>query len=157
MSSFKIRLANSSDASSISNLYSEVWSEYADRFPDELLRSRTPSPGETLLWLETDTYFVAVTEDELVGVVGCISKHGTLYLTHMVVKVGHRRQGIGQALVETVIETARKRKAKKVWLNTVPFLTEAISLYKKNGFKRCAYMRKHLWGLDVELYELILE
>ncbi len=157
MSSFVIRSAKPSDASSISLLYSNVWNQYADRFPEELLESRTPSPDETLTWLETDTYFVAETMNELVGVVGCIFKHGTCYLTHMVVDVEHRRHGIGQALVEKVIEVARDSKSAKVWLNTVQFLNEAISLYKKNGFKKCAYLRNHLWGLDVELYELVFD
>lgn len=75
----------------------------------------------------------------------------------MAVTPEHRRHGIGQALVDVVIETARKHNAVKVWLNTVPFLTEAISLYEKNGFEKCAYMRRHLWGLDVELFELVFD
>ncbi|MFW9982470.1 MAG: GNAT family N-acetyltransferase [Candidatus Thorarchaeota archaeon] len=157
MSAFTIRLALESDASSISSLYSRVWSDYSDRFPKELLESRTPSPDETVTWLQTDTYFVAETSKEVVGVVGCIFKHGTCYLTHMAVTPEHRRHGIGQALVDVVIETARKHNAAKVWLNTVPFLTEALSLYEKNGFKKCAYMRRHLWGLDVELFELVFD
>ncbi len=157
MSSFVIRNAKTSDASSISTLYSKVWNEYADRFPEELLESRTPSPDETLTWLQTDTYFVAESTNKIVGVVGCIFKHGTCYLTHMVVDIEHRQRGIGQALVEKVVEVARDSKAAKVWLNTVQFLKEAISLYKKNGFKKCAYLRNHLWGLDVELYELVFE
>jgi ribosomal protein S18 acetylase RimI-like enzyme len=157
LSSFVIRSAKTSDASGISSLYSKVWNQYADRFPEELLESRTPSPDETLTWLQTDTYFVAETTNEIVGVVGCIFKHGTCYLTHMVVDAEHRRSGIGQALVEKVIETARENKVAKVWLNTVEFLKEAISLYEKNGFKKCAYLRNHLWGLDVELYELVFD
>ncbi|MFX1485370.1 MAG: GNAT family N-acetyltransferase [Promethearchaeota archaeon] len=157
MSGFVIRSAETIDAASISSLYSRVWSEYSDRFPKELLESRTPSPDEMVTWLNTDTYFVAETSKEIVGVVGCIFKHGTCYLTHMVVKPEHRRCGIGQALVDAVIEIARKHNASKVWLNTVPFLTEAISLYEKNGFKKCAYMRRHLWGLDVELFELVFD
>lgn len=157
MTSFVIRFAKTSDALGISTLYSNVWNQYADRFPEELLESRTPSPDETLTWLQTDTYFVAETTNEIVGVVGCIFKHGTCYLTHMVVDAEHRRSGIGQALVEKVLETARESKATKVWLNTVEFLKEAISLYEKNGFKKCAYLRKHLWGLDVELYELVFD
>jgi len=154
---FSIRPATETDASDISKLYSTIWGTYADRFPTELLESRTPSPEETLDWLNTDTYFVAETSNETVGVVGCIFKHGTCYLTHMVVDPKYRRQGIGQALVDKVIETAREHHTNKVWLNTVPFLEEAISLYEKNGFKRCAYLRKHLWGLDVELFELVFD
>ncbi|MFW9794311.1 MAG: GNAT family N-acetyltransferase [Candidatus Thorarchaeota archaeon] len=157
MPGFVIRSAVTGDAASISSLYSRVWSEYSDRFPKELLESRTPSPDEMVTWLHTDTYFVAETPKGIVGVVGCIFNHGTCYLTHMVVDSEHRRHGIGQALVDIVIETARKKNAMKVWLNTVPFLEEAITLYEKNGFKKCAFLRKHLWGLDVELFELVFD
>jgi ribosomal protein S18 acetylase RimI-like enzyme len=154
---FIVRYATTNDAPGISRLYSEVWGEYADVFPKELLESRTPSPEETVTWLLTDTYFVAETSNNVVGVVGCILKHGTCYLTHMAVDSEHRRHGIGQALVDRVIELAKEKNAFKVWLNTVPFLTEAISLYEKNGFKKCAYLRKHHWGLDAEFYELVFD
>jgi GNAT superfamily N-acetyltransferase len=145
------------DATGISNLYSKVWSDYTDRFPEELLRARTPKPDETVLWLETDTYFIAEIAGKVAGVVGCSFRHGICCLIHMVVDNDYRRQGIGQALVEAVINEAHKLGATKVWLDTLSMLEDAISLYKRNGFKKCGHLRKHLWNLDLELYELVFE
>ncbi len=157
MSDYIIRTATKNDASNISDLYSAVWNTYADRFPEELLIARTPSPVETVTWLETDSYFVAETDDRIVGVVGCRFEHNACCMKHMVVDNNHRRQGIGQALVEAVIEKALEMCATKVWLDTLPFLEAAISLYTKNGFKKCGHLKKHLWNLDLELYELVFE
>ncbi|MFW9848761.1 MAG: GNAT family N-acetyltransferase [Candidatus Thorarchaeota archaeon] len=157
MSDYIVRTATAKDASEISKLYKSVWGEYADRFPSELLQSRTPSTEGILEWMKKDTYFVAELADSLIGVVGCRLEHGTCCLTHLAIQKEYRRLGIGKALVERVIKTARDENASKVWLDTVPFLKGAISLYGKYGFKKCGHMRKHLWGLDMELYELVFE
>jgi GNAT superfamily N-acetyltransferase len=107
-------------------------------------------------WLENDSYFVATINDKPVGVVGVAYKYGTCLLMHMVVEKGYRRIGIGSALVERVIEFSKEHNASKIWLDTVPFLEEAIALYIKYGFKKCGYLQKHYWSADVELYELLL-
>ncbi|MFW9799184.1 MAG: GNAT family N-acetyltransferase [Candidatus Thorarchaeota archaeon] len=151
-----IRQAKSTDAEQISRLYKDVWNEYTEEFPDELRISRQPSPEEMKTWLGRETYFVAVDDDEIVGVVGCILEHGACLLTHMAIEKDHRRQGIGTALTNTVIQYAKSNDAFKVWLDTVPVLKEAVSLYKKLGFVKCGHLRQHFWGADVELYELVL-
>ena len=156
LSNYIIRPATIGDASAISNLYRLVWGEYTDQFPSELLQARTPSREGIIEWMRNETYFVADFNGELVGVVGCRFEHGTCCLVHLAVQKEYRRQGIGQSLIERVIEIARKANASKVWLDTVTFLKDAISLYEKYGFKKCGYLRKHLWNLDLELYELLL-
>lgn len=157
LSDYIIRTATAKDASEISKLYKSVWGEYADRFPSELLTSRTPSTDGILEWMKKDIYFVVDHAGKLVGVVGCRFEHGTCCLTHLAVQKEHRKQGIGRSLVERVIQAAKDENASKVWLDTVPFLEVAISLYEKYGFKKCGHLRKHLWGLDMELYELVFE
>lgn len=151
-----IRRAKSTDAEQISGLYKDVWDEYRDEFPDELRISRQPSPEEMKTWLGRETYFVALDDDEIVGVVGCILEHGACLLTHMAIEKTYRRQGIGTALTKKVIQYAKNSGAFKVWLDTVPILKEAISLYKKLGFVKCGHLKRHFWGADVELYELVL-
>jgi GNAT superfamily N-acetyltransferase len=154
--SFKIRTANKDDAEDISLLYKRVWDEYGGLFSDELKIARQPSPIEMKCWLKTDHYIIASINDKPVGVVGITHKHGTCLLMHMAVEKSYRRIGIGSALVERVIEFAKEHNANKVWLDTVPILKEAIALYTKFGFKKCGYLKKHYWGADIELYELLL-
>ncbi|MFX1368871.1 MAG: GNAT family N-acetyltransferase [Promethearchaeota archaeon] len=154
---YAIREAGENDAWQISTLYRRVWDEFETQFPKELKESRQPSEEEMKRWMEQEAYLVAVLKDEVVGVVGCRLMHGTCLLTHMAVDKIHRGKGVGTALVEQVIRYAKENNAFKIWLDTVPFLREAISLYEKFGFRKCGHLRKHLWGLDMELYELILK
>ena len=155
-SSFVIRFATLDDAEDISFLYKEVWNDYRGIFPDELTKARQPSLTEMKQWLKKDSYVVATIHDKPVGVVGITYKHGACLLIHMVVKEKYRGIGIGSALVTRVIEFAKEHDANKVWLDTVPVLEDAISIYIKFGFKKCGYLQKHYWGADVELYELLL-
>jgi len=154
--SYRIELARESDAVEIASLSKRVWDEYCGKFPDELMRDRQPSAEQTREWMRHDTYFVAKEGSRIVGVVGCSLKHGTCLLMHMVVDRGYRRRGVGSALTKKAIEYARESGAVKVWLDTTPRLREAIALYEKHGFVMCGRLRKHYWGEDVYLYELML-
>ncbi|MFW9966305.1 MAG: GNAT family N-acetyltransferase [Candidatus Thorarchaeota archaeon] len=151
-----IREAVISDAKQISALYKRVWDEYDTEFPKELKESRQPSEDLMRQWMKQETYFVAVLRDSIDGVVGCRLMHGSCQLTHMAVDKAHRGKGIGASLTERVIEFAKENGLLKVWLDTAPFMKEAISLYEKFGFTKCGYMRRHFWGLDMVFYELIL-
>ena len=154
--SFLMRKAEVADAGQISALYKRVWDEFETLMPRELRESRQPSVDEMREWMEQGTYIVAAIGTEVVGVVGCRLMHGTCQLTHMAVDKPHRGVGIGTALVKDTVEFARSKKVHKIWLDTAPFMEEAISIYVKFGFRKSGHLSKHFWGLDIELYELIL-
>jgi len=151
-----IEAAKESDAVKIAALYKRVWDEYCGKFPTELVRARQPSAEQMRKWMRLDTYFVAKEGSRIIGVMGCSLKHGTCLLMHMVVDKRDRKRGIGSALTKKAIDYARENGAIKVWLDTTPRLKEAISLYEKHGFVRCGHRKKHYWGEDVYLYELML-
>ncbi|MFX1264829.1 MAG: GNAT family N-acetyltransferase [Promethearchaeota archaeon] len=153
---FTIRMSEIADAYQISALYKRVWDEYDTLMPRELRESRQPSVSEMREWMKRETYIVAAIGSEVVGVVGCRLMHGTCQLTHMAVDKPHRGAGIGTALVKKAIDFARSKKSHKIWLDTAPFMEEAISIYMKFGFRKSGYLKKHFWGLDIELYELVL-
>ena len=154
--SYSIREAIIADAEQISALYKRVWDEFEPQFPEELLQSRQPSEAVMKKWMTEETYFVAQINDSIIGVVGCRLMHGTCQLTHMAVDKLHRGKGIGAGLTKRAIEFAKDNSSFKVWLDTVPFMKEAITLYVKFGFTKCGYLTRHFWGLDIELYELVL-
>jgi putative acetyltransferase len=152
----RIELATESDAAEIAALYKKVWDEYKGIFPHQLVRARQPSVEQMKEWMRQDAYFVARIGSQIVGVMGCSLKHGTCLLMHMVVDRRCRKRGIGSALTEKAIGYANQNGATKVWLDTTPRLNEAMALYQKHGFVRCGHLRKHYWGEDVYLYELVL-
>ncbi|TDF96761.1 N-acetyltransferase [Paenibacillus piri] len=88
-----------------------------------------PRSRETLAE-QIDTFVVAVIEDRLVGC-GSLTRLGqdlveirSLGVTH-----GHKGQGIGNALVEFLVEEARRQGIPKVMA-----LTYAVNFFERNGF-----------------------
>jgi len=154
--SHSIEVAKESDAANIAVLYKRVWDEYGGKFPDELVKARQPSAEQVKEWTKLDTYFVAKEGPRIIGVMGCSLKHGTCLLMHMVVDERYRKRGIGSALTKKAVDYARENGAIKVWLDTTPRLKEAMALYEKHGFVRRGHLRKHYWGEDIYLYELML-
>lgn len=152
----KIIKAEKIHAFQISQLYERVWAPFIDEWPVGLFKARTPSVEGVESWMREGTYFIAITRDTIVGVVCCELNHGTCVLKYMAVDSSFRRQGIGTLLVQRTLEFAKDNKALKVWLDTLPTLTDAISLYQRFGFKKVGELKKHFWGADVELYELLL-
>ena len=55
-------------------------------------------------------------------------------LKRMYVRPRYRGQRISAALLERILEDAREIGYKKMLLDTLPFLTTAIAMYKRRGF-----------------------
>src|SRR5919201_2958823 len=59
----------------------------------------------------------------------------------LMVAVGHRRRGIGRALLERAVEWAREVGVEKLELHVFPHNEPAIRLYERFGFVREGYRR----------------
>ena len=70
---------------------------------------------------------------------GCVALHrldgGTGEMKRMYVREAYRGGGLGRRLALAVIDEARKRKYRRVVLDTLPKLAPAIALYRTLGFK----------------------
>lgn len=82
--------------------------------------------------------FVAVNDGEDVGLVRCASdeqQHDTAWLISMWVAPEARGQGVGNALIDAVIEYARSSGASRLLLDVADHNQQAIALYARKGFK----------------------
>ena len=82
--------------------------------------------------------FVAVIHGEDVGLVRCVSDehhHDTAWLISMWVAPEARGQGVGDALVDAVIEYARSSGASRLLLDVGDRNQPAIALYDRKGFE----------------------
>lgn len=80
---------------------------------------------------------IAVLDGVPVGTVGLVPGHdeGVLELIKMSARQDLRGRGIGRALMDAAIESARMQGAKSIWLETNTVLDAALALYRKSGFR----------------------
>lgn len=113
-------------------------------FEQELANPLNKYGGDTAgLWLAYEGNEVA----------GCIALYplaeaGVCEMKRLYVKPAFRKLGAGRALVECLLDEAKKKGYHKMVLDTLPKLQAAINLYKTYGFKeRDAYYHNPLEGV----------
>jgi GNAT superfamily N-acetyltransferase len=82
--------------------------------------------------------FVAVHDGKDLGLVRCASDehhHDTAWLISMWVTPEARGQGVGNALIDAVIECARSSGASRLLLDVGDHNQQAIALYARKGFQ----------------------
>ncbi|MGZ8537157.1 MAG: GNAT family N-acetyltransferase [Flavisolibacter sp.] len=83
-------------------------------------------------------YFVAETENEIVGGAGIFPSPGlqedTCELVKMYLLPVARGIGLGKLLIEKCIESAKEKGFKFIYLETMPELKQALKTYEKFGF-----------------------
>jgi N-acetylglutamate synthase-like GNAT family acetyltransferase/DNA-binding MarR family transcriptional regulator len=80
---------------------------------------------------------IALYKGEVVGTCALIKGHGKVFeLAKMAVSPAAKGKGIGWLLGTAAIKKARKKDAKKLYLESNTILKPAISLYYKLGFKK---------------------
>jgi GNAT superfamily N-acetyltransferase len=94
--------------------------------PSSLVRDRM---GEGPVW-------VAPCGEAIVGTVSAVPKDEDVYVRGMAVLPRARGKGIGGSLLSQVEEYASARGHRRLVLSTTPFLTDAIELYERSGFRR---------------------
>jgi len=87
-------------------------------------------------------YYVALIDDKPAGGGGVYPSNGlpagTCELVKMYLHPSARGKGLGKALIEKCMEFARQAGYKKMYIETMPELATAISIYEKFGFRRLA-------------------
>ncbi len=100
--------------------FSTPWSEKA-------LRDELSNPNARFL--------VAFCDGEISGYIGAHNIIGEVYITNVAVSLAHRRKGIGEKLVGSLIELSESENADFVTLEVRESNNSAINLYKKMKFK----------------------
>jgi RimJ/RimL family protein N-acetyltransferase len=145
-----VRLAESGDAAALVSLAEAVGAEPQGWL---IAESSWRSAAEERRYLKAlrryahAAVFVAETED---GIVGRLSvardSHPASYHVAdlgLMVESGHRRRGIGRALLERGVEWARQSGVRKLELHVFPHNEPAIRLYEGFGFVREGYRKAH--------------
>ena len=87
---------------------------------------------------ERSCYFVATINDEVTAGGGIFPTEGlpakTCELVKMYVSSAARGKGLGKMLLQQCIDEAKNNGFEKMYIETMPELTNAIEMYKKYGF-----------------------
>ena len=79
--------------------------------------------------------YLAYLNEELVGCIGLRKMDEvSCEMKRLYIRKSFRGSGLGKILVEKIIQDAKEIGYKQMLLDTLPFLPEAIGLYKKFGF-----------------------
>ena len=107
-------------------------------FGSTYAREKDRSEADWRHAVRTRTRFIAEVDGVAVGTSsgGDGDASGAAALTAMWVDPGFRRQGIGDALVQRVIEWARETGYRELFLWVVDGNGSAERLYERNGFRR---------------------
>jgi RimJ/RimL family protein N-acetyltransferase len=73
----------------------------------------------------------------------------------LMVSAGHRRRGIGKALLEQAVRWARQSGVTKLELHVFPWNEPALRLYESFGFEREGLRREH-YARDGEYVDAVL-
>lgn len=160
--SVRIRRADPGDAGKLVELAREVGSEEEGWLITDgdwrsgweerrYLRAVRSSPHAAI--------FVAEADGEIVGRLS-IARDAHPASEHvadvgLMVAQGHRRQGIGLALMEAAEAWARRAGMHKIELHVFPYNRAAIGLYERLGYEREGFRRRH-YRRGGELLDAIL-
>lgn len=108
-------------------------------------------------------FWVAVENEKVIGTIALIDfDNGQAALRKMFVHKNHRgkEKGIGQLLMNTVINWCRQKQIGEIYLGTVEQLHAAKRFYVKNGFvkieKEALPEKFPLMQVDTEFFKLVI-
>ncbi len=117
---------------------------------------RYPAWGEALLANQErgDVILVAAEAAEVRGYIDvqCLPDQGIAWLHHVIVGPGHRRRGLGKALLLRAMQEARQQGMIKTMVAVQSKNYPGISFLHHHGFTFCGYNEGYYRNQDIALY-----
>ncbi len=139
MSTWKIREIEPEDNQEVKKLIQNVLVEMGapkegTAYEDKSLDDMTATYGG-----RGEAYFVVEESSKIIGGAGIAPLAGMeleiCELQKMYFLPEARGRGIGMAMIEQCLEFARKNGFQKCYIETLPYMENALKLYKKSGFE----------------------
>lgn len=137
--SVNIRVIEQSDNKAIAGVIRAVLAEHKADKPGTVYYDPTTDDLFSLFHQPGSVYFVVELNNEIVGGSGIYPTEnlpdGCCELVKLYLLDKLRGKGLGKQLIERCIAEAQKMGYTSIYLETMPELSNAVSLYEKLGFK----------------------
>jgi putative acetyltransferase len=139
-SNITIRPIEQRDNAALANIIRRTLKEFNANHPGTVYFDESTDRLSTLFTVPGSAYFVAEADGQILGGAGVFPTEGlpndTCELVKMYLLPQARGKGLGLALFQKCVDFARSQSCAQIYLETMPELERAISLYEKIGFKR---------------------
>jgi putative acetyltransferase len=137
--SITLRTIEKSDNVSIAELIRKVFREFKIDRQGTVYFDPTTDDLYSLFQTPRSIYWIALEGSEIIGGCGIFPTpalpEGCAELVKFYLSAGYRGKGIGRMLMEKSIESAREIGFRQIYLESMPELGKAISIYHKAGFR----------------------
>ena len=141
-----IRDAGGDDAFAIAKVLRESFAEYESLYTREGFAATTPNAEQVTERMREGPVWVALHRGEVVGTVAAVRKGRSAYMRGMAVLPTARGLRVGSRLLEHVESWSSSEGCTLLFLSPTPFLSSAIRLYERHGFRRVKEEPQHLFG-----------
>lgn len=135
----KIRHIESKDNEAMAKIIRDSLEEFNAAKPGTVYYDKTTDRLSEIFSAPRSAYFVIEIDEEIAGGAGIFPTEGlpahTCELVKMYVAKKFRGNGYGQTLLNKCFEQARKEGYKKMYIESMPELKNALGMYEKNGFE----------------------
>ena len=139
MSPVTIRTIQPGDNQALAVIVRTALAEFGANKPGTVFYDATTNALYELFQKQGSHYFVAEENGVLIGGAGIYPSSGlpadTCELVKMYLSPAARGKGIGKMLIEKALQFANDTGYRKVYIETMPELRKAMSVYEKFGFK----------------------
>ncbi len=134
-----IRNIQPSDNPALSKIVKDTLAEFGANHPNTVYFDPTTDILFEVFQKERSAYFVAEVDGVIVGGGGIYPTDGlpddTCELVKMYLLPAARGTGLGRTLIEKCLAVAKEKGYKKVYLESMPELKQALNIYAKFGFE----------------------
>ncbi|HKB45314.1 MAG TPA: GNAT family N-acetyltransferase [Chitinophagaceae bacterium] len=139
MNNVIIRTIQPGDNTTLAKIVKNTLAEFGANHPNTVYYDPTTDALYELFQKRGSAYFVAEVNYEIVGGGGIYPTDGldrdTCELVKMYLLPKIRGIGLGRLLIEKCIEQAKEKGYKKIYLESMPELKQALKVYEKFGFE----------------------
>jgi N-acetylglutamate synthase-like GNAT family acetyltransferase len=153
----EIRRAVPEDASAIATVLHESFVEFKALYTDGGFSATALGAERILERMREGPLWIALRDGIVLGTVAAVLRGKSVYLRGMAVLPSARGSGAGTRLLQQVENWVRSKGRTRIFLSTTPFLTSAIRLYERFGFRRTDEGLHDLFGTPLFTMEKTLE